>query len=50
MITHQFGRVPRRGERMRIGNLVFEVLRADGRQVHMLLLRRVEPSPAVQPE
>lgn len=46
MITHQFGRVPRRGERMRVGNLVFEVLRADGRQVHMLLLRRVEPTPA----
>ncbi|PSB91719.1 HlyC/CorC family transporter [Candidatus Pandoraea novymonadis] len=38
MITHQFGRVPRRGERLRIDNLLFEVLRADGRQIHMLLM------------
>lgn len=47
LITHQFGRVPRRGERIRIDDLLFEVMRADGRQIHMLLMRKAPPqSPA----
>jgi magnesium and cobalt transporter len=39
-VTHHFGHVPHRGEKVRIGDLIFEVLRADARQVHMLLVRR----------
>ena len=39
-VAHHFGRVPHRGERARIGDLIFEVLRADARQIHMLLVRR----------
>ncbi|BBE10087.1 Mg2+ or Co2+ transporter protein [Mycoavidus cysteinexigens] len=40
LITHRFARVPHRGETVRIDNLIFEVLRSDARQVHMLLVRR----------
>jgi magnesium and cobalt transporter len=39
-VTHHFGRVPHRGEKVRIGALVFEVLRVDARQVHVLLVHR----------
>jgi len=39
-VTQHFGRVPHRNEKVRIGELVFEVLRVDARQVHVLLVRR----------
>jgi magnesium and cobalt transporter len=39
-VTNHFGHVPHRGEKVRIDDLIFEVLRADARQVHMLLVRR----------
>ncbi len=41
LITDHFGRVPRRGEEVIQGGLRFEVLRADPRQLHLLL---VEPA------
>ncbi|APR96630.1 cation transporter [Pandoraea thiooxydans] len=50
LVTHQFGRVPRRGERIRINNVLFEVLRADGRQVHVLLIRKTPPPQPVAQE
>ena len=40
LVTHHFGRVPHRGEKVRLDDLIFEVLRADARQIHMLLVRR----------
>lgn len=40
LVTHRFGRVPHRGEQVRIEPLVFEILRGDARQVHVLLVRR----------
>jgi CBS domain containing-hemolysin-like protein len=40
LVTHHFGRVPHRGEKVKIDDLIFEVLRADARQIHMLLVRR----------
>jgi magnesium and cobalt transporter len=40
LVTHHFGHVPHRGEKVRIDDLIFEVLRADARQLHMLLVRR----------
>lgn len=40
LITHHFGRVPHRGEKVQLGNLVFEIQRGDARQVHVLLVRR----------
>jgi magnesium and cobalt transporter len=42
LITEFFGRVPRRGDEAVLGGLRFEVLRADPRQVHLLM---VEPQP-----
>lgn len=39
-VTHHFGHVPHRGEKVRVDALIFEVLRADARQVHMLRVRR----------
>ena len=40
LVTHHFGRVPHRGERVRIDDLIFEILRGDARQIHVLLVRR----------
>jgi magnesium and cobalt transporter len=38
LVVHEIGHLPRRGERVVIGNLLFKVLRADSRRVHMLQL------------
>lgn len=48
LVMAAFGRVPRRGERVVIENLRFEVLRADSRRVHLLKVTPVAPgaSPA----
>jgi magnesium and cobalt transporter len=41
LVTDHFGRVPRRGDRIELDGLRFEVLRADARQVHLLQVTRV---------
>ncbi len=41
LVTHAFGRLPKRGEKIDIGGLEFEVLRADSRRLHTLLVRRL---------
>ena len=41
LIADHVGRVPRRGDRVEIDGLRFEVLRADARQVHLLQVSRV---------
>jgi len=38
LVVHQLGHLPKRGERTVIDNLLFKVLRADNRRVHMLQL------------
>jgi magnesium and cobalt transporter len=38
LVVHEIGHLPKRGERIAIGNLLFKVLRADSRRVHMLQL------------
>ena len=47
LVVHQIGHLPKRGERVVMGNLLFKVLRADSRRIHMLQLtvlpRPVEP-------
>lgn len=48
LVTHRFGRVPHRGEKVRIDDFAFEILRGDARQVHVLLVRRV-PNLTQQP-
>ncbi len=44
LVVHEIGTLPERGERIVIGNLLFKVLRADSRRVHMLQLT-VLPQP-----
>ncbi|WP_085316695.1 HlyC/CorC family transporter [Derxia lacustris] len=45
LVTNELGHVPHRGETIRLGPIAFEVLRADARQLHVLL---VEPLPPDQ--
>jgi len=40
LVTHAFGRVPKRGEAIEITGLRFQVLRADSRRVHSLRVER----------
>jgi magnesium and cobalt transporter len=47
LVTNELGRVPRRNERLVIGPMQFEVLRADARQVHVLLVTKM---PSASPE
>jgi len=41
-ILRNLGRVPHKGESITIGNILFEVQRADARQVHVLLATKLE--------
>jgi magnesium and cobalt transporter len=49
-VTDHLGRVPRRGEKVAIDGVTFEVLRADARQVHVLMVRdgREQTAPATE--
>ncbi len=51
LVTDELGRVPRRGERIDLGGVRFEVLRADARRAQLLLVERLpgEPEPAPAP-
>jgi len=40
LVTHRFGRVPHRGEKVRIDDFIFEILRGDARQIHVLRVSR----------
>jgi magnesium and cobalt transporter len=50
LVTHRIGHLPVRGERVVIDNILFKVLRADNRRIHMLQLtllpRTAEPADA----
>jgi len=41
LVAHDFGHLPRRGEAAIIGSHRFEVIRADNRRIHLLLVRDV---------
>jgi magnesium and cobalt transporter len=41
LVAYHLGRIPQKGEIFDIGQLRFEVLRADGRQVHALLVEKL---------
>lgn len=49
LVANHLGRVPRKGDAFTIGNVRFEVLRADARQVHVLLVEKLQESSS-QPE
>ncbi len=45
MVANHLGRMPRKGEKFDMHGLRFEVLRADARQVHVLLVEKLPPNP-----
>ena len=45
LVTHAFGRVPKRGETVEIAGFRFHVLRADSRRLHTLRIERLPQSP-----
>jgi magnesium and cobalt transporter len=45
LVANHLGRVPRKGDSFEISNLRFEVLRADARQVYVLLVERLPETP-----
>ncbi len=42
LVTSRFGRVPKRGENISFDDLNFQVLRADSRRLHVLLVEKVK--------
>ncbi|MBV8633079.1 MAG: magnesium/cobalt efflux protein, partial [Burkholderiaceae bacterium] len=47
VVAKHLGRVPRKGDAFEIENLRFEVLRADARQAHVLLVEKL-PAPVAE--
>jgi magnesium and cobalt transporter len=47
LVAKHLGRVPRKGDVFDMGNMRFEVLRADARQVHVLLVEKL-PEPVAE--
>ncbi|MFZ4554429.1 MAG: transporter associated domain-containing protein, partial [Burkholderiales bacterium] len=41
LVVRALGRVPKRGEKVNVGGFEFQVLRADSRRIHTLLVQRV---------
>jgi magnesium and cobalt transporter len=48
LVAHHLGRVPRKGDVFEMENIRFEVLRADARQLHVLLVEKLAAPPAEQ--
>jgi magnesium and cobalt transporter len=46
LVTSELGRVPQRGDSLELQGLRFEVLRADARQIQLLLVERMAPAEA----
>ena len=51
LVAHEFGHLPRRGESIAIGDLRFDVIRADNRRIHLLMVikggeRSAGPAPS----
>lgn len=46
LVIKRFGRVPKRGESVVLDGFSFQVLRADSRKIHSLLVDRVKPAAA----
>jgi len=50
IVMTTLGRLPRRGDRVTLNDLQFEVLRADSRRVHLLKVSRVSEAAPAEPE
>ena len=49
-MIHQFGRIPKAGEKLQFGGLELTVRSASLRKINEILVRRLAPSPAGEPE
>jgi len=49
LVVSQFGRLPKRGETVVLEGLRFQVLRADSRRLHSLLVERVQHADMINP-
>ena len=50
LIIHELGHLPVRGEKVQLGDLLFNVARADNRRLHTLMVTRVKaPAEAAEP-
>jgi len=43
LVVGRFGRLPKRGENIVIDDFTFQVLRADSRKIHSLLVEKPKP-------
>jgi magnesium and cobalt transporter len=46
LVTSYFGHLPKRGEQIRIEDLLVRVLRADSRRLHLLQVERIQQTPS----
>ena len=46
LVVHAFGRLPKRGETVSIGEFRFRIVRADSRRIHTLQVEKVAPAAA----
>jgi len=49
LVVSEFGRLPKRGESVYLEGLKFQVLRADSRRLHSLLVERVQNNEMISP-
>ncbi len=47
LVLNSFGRLPKRGEQVKLDNFNFKILRADGRRVYLIQVKQVEPNEDV---
>jgi len=47
LVLNNFGRLPKRGEQVKLDNFIFKILRADGRRVYLIQVKQVEPNEEV---
>ena len=50
LVINRFGRLPKRGEQIRIENLLFKVVRADSRRLHLFEVERLPHAAPVEDE
>jgi magnesium and cobalt transporter len=48
LVANHLGRMPHKGDTLAIGNLRFEILRADPRQIHVLLVEKLPAAPVAE--
>ncbi len=48
VVANHLGRMPHKGESFELDGLRYEILRADARQIHMLLVEKLPPPPPVE--